>query len=415
MHIDCECIPAPARKGNNAGLTHLLFRFRHVSQVIVIFCLIVFRSYGGQILQVEGHYLVTQYAANKPLPKKVNIDFVVSLGKNKWKICATNQESKDWEALMYDGTNTYDLMPLGNHFTSAEMDTNIFGAPSKKIPFYATVTSGAHYTATAASFVHVYFPWIAFCLPPQSVNPAWPLPATMFTDFLAPYGYRWKVTPLDGRFIKSISFVRDSSLDLSHKDEYLRPLFRYPPTIERLEDVQRGLALRKATPDGYIVSTYSCQAWCNTNNELIPTEASMTRKVTYNRVLYTIWSLAMHVNGITVTKGDIERPRISRLDGKTFIRDFRYYLRSDDRTFPFATYTTADTWESGDNLKLLAERQHYMKYGPKNGDYGLGSGMFKLPRKQRVILVWSLLALISVLAVIVLVRTNIKSTKGRKT
>jgi hypothetical protein len=384
----------------------MVLPFRFVFKLMVIYLLVPTRIHGEQISQVSGKYVVTQYSAGKPLPNTQTIEFTVSLGENKWKIGATNLESQDWETLMFDGTNTYDLMPLGRHFTLSEMDTNIFGAPDGKTPFYGTVVSGNHYLPTSASFVHIYLPWIAYCLPPQSVDLAWPLPATMYADFLAPYGYRWKMESLNNRFIKSIGFIRDSSLDLSYKEEFLRPLFRYPPTVEIYENVERGLDLRKKTPDGYVVGTYTCQKSVEVGNQVIPEVASLTRKVTYDKAIYTVWGLDMHTASIVITNDTIDCPPLL---GNTFIRDYRYYMRTNSKTFPFANYSTAGVWKSNNDSELLAEREHYIKHGPNNRDYGIGSSIFSLQRKGRIILIWSFFAITSLAAMTILVSAK-KST-----
>jgi hypothetical protein len=381
----------------------MLFRLRSFFKLIVVL-LVPAPVYGEQVSQVTGEYVVTQYSGGKPLTKTQTIEFKVSLGEYKWIISATNRESRVGEILMFDGTNTYNFMPLLQDSLSG-MGANIFGIPDGKTPFYGTVISGNHYLPTWANYVHIYLPWIAYCLPPRSVDKAWPLPATLYADFLAPYGYRWDVESLNSKFIKSVSFIRDSSLDLSYKEEFLRPLFRYPPSVKLYENVEAGLELRKKTPDGFVVGTYACQKSIEVGNQIIPEVASLTRKVTYDKVIYTIWSLNMHATSIVITNGSIDCPP---LPGNTFIRDYRYYMRNSNKTFPFATYSTTGAWKSNNDSELLTEREHYLKYGPNNGDYGIGSSAFSLPRKGRIILIWSLLIVTSLLTVIILVSTRKK-------
>jgi hypothetical protein len=383
---------------------------------------------GGQVVEIRGHYVVTNdYAGGRPLPdQNVYADFVVMLGENMWKVCATNrQNAAEWEDLTYDGTNTYLLMPFKSiHWNSSKADHSLFGTPKGESSLFGIVNAGAHYSLTTIRDVYMFYPWMVYCLPPRDVSPDMPLPWESCDFDLYAYGWRWKVTPsTDGKFIGAFKIIRDVSLDLDDKDELLRPTFRYPSTIDGLNRAQRMLAGRKTVPDGFVGPVYSCKEWYKTNGLEIPVVAEFVyntialkstnllrsaKPLTLNDVTPSpAYSIMLEAGQITLKENAIKVPELVDV---AYVRDYRYTRRNESRIYPFAQYEKSGNWKSGNDPELLAQRDDYLKHGPKYGDFGI----FNLREKTRFGLAWLLLISIQVVAITMFVWIKVKNKNQKK-
>jgi hypothetical protein len=112
---------------------------------------------------------------------------------------------------------------------------------------------------------------------------------------------------------------------------------------------------------------------------------------------------------------DEDTIKVPALVGATYVRDFRYTRRSESRIFPFAAYTQSGAWKSGNDPELLAQRDDYLKHGPKYGDYGLPSDLLKLGQENRLVLAWALLALVQVVAIAMITIFILTKTKNKQT
>jgi hypothetical protein len=381
-------------------------------------------SRSEQIITIQGHYVETNYNvfSGKPIlvpvggislegapyvASFVDVGFVATLGKNTWKICATNQ-AHEWETLVYDGTDTYILMPFKSH---VKPDGSFWSPKSEAVSFGA-VNAGNHYSQPSASYIRMFFPWIVYGLHPRDVSPDMPVSWDNYALSLRGYGWRWDVTPsADGRFIEAFKVVRDTSLDLSYKDEFLRPTLIYPETIDQFNMVRDTLMWRKMFPNGTLEAVYTVNSWYRTNNLAVPASAEF-KKYIYAGPTNTVLKadMVLKLDQISVNEDAIKVPALAE---STYVRDFRYRRKNESRIYPFAAYTQSGAWKSGSDPELLAQMNDYLKHGHKYGDYGLSSQLLKLEEKNRLLLTWGLLALVQVAAITIffLTRTKNKQTK----
>ena len=396
--------------------------------IVTFLILAIQLSHSEQVINVQGHYAETNYnLAGKPsiIPVGVgsvadggednmagflNVSFVVTLGKNTWRICATNQ-ANEWETLTYDGTNTYLLTSFKGRVDPRPNKS--FWAPKSGAISLGTVTAGNRYSAPGISYVEMFFPWIVYCLPPRDVSSDMTLPWGNYDISLRDYGWRWNVTPsADGRFIESFKVIRDTSLDLGYKDEFLRPTLRYPGTTEEFDKVQRTLEWRKASPNGSVEAVYTVNEWYKTNNLAVPASVEFEGYIYAGPTNTFRWNdTVLKLDQISIDEDTIKVPALA---GATYVRDFRYRHRNESRIYPFAAYTQSGAWKSENDPELLAQRDDYLKHGPKYGDYGLPSDLLKLEQGNRLVLTWVLLALAQVVAITTiffLTKTKNKQTK----
>src|SRR5208282_820805 len=146
----------------------------------------------------------------------------------------------------------------------------------KEASLCGLVCPGRQYYMVDDSFLRTDIPWIIYCLRPQDiVSDKMISPSAAWRIVIGSYGWRWKdiAASPDGRFLQSFSIVRDASLDLDDKSEFLRPTFEYPVSRDSYEDAMMSLKFRKRTPDGWVAKTYVCTNWYITNGLAIPASA----------------------------------------------------------------------------------------------------------------------------------------------
>ena len=226
------------------------------------------------------------------------------------------------------------------------------------------------------------------------------------------YGWRWKdiSTSPDGRFLQGYSIVRDSSLDLDDKSEFLRPTYVYPRTIDDFEDEMRALADRKSIPDGWVSRTYLCKQWYRTNGLIIPANAEFTANVYSGGKTFLLASAVIKADKISVADGNagMAAPPLAE---EAYVRDYRYTRRNQSRMFPYAEYMVSGAWKSDSDPKLLAEANYQLNHGPKFGDYGLIAKLSSSDNRGRLIFIWLSLLLVSLVAITTLVRNKLKQLR----
>lgn len=380
-----------------AVVNNLQFMFRFS----ILLCLMQSSILGSQVLEIAGHYDVVNYIAGKPSKEQsFSTDFVVRRSETSWDISVTNTDNpQSWEKLVYDGTNSYSLMPYEGHYES-----------DLTVKFFGSVTPSSRYNMTAFSDVDIFIPWIVFALSPSFVTPEMPRPWGYIYKSLAGYGYRWSVIPSeDGRFLAGFKIVRDKSLDLDEKSEFLRPNFAYPQTPEELQRQRMYLESRMGVPNGFLEATYAVDKWLETNGWTIPQESKFVRNAYGGGgVSYPAETIKIKVNQVTVRSGTIMPPALS---DKTFVRDFRYTRRENDRMYRYAEYVQSGTWRAENDPSLVTEQQNYLKHGPKFGHYGFWTTWLVSQKNTKLIIVWALFVISQAVAITLLIRHKLKPNK----
>jgi len=372
------------------------------------FLLASLETSSAQVVRITGKYSIVNYAGGKPVETQ-SVDYAVTLGANSWGITATNRQEQEWESLSYDGTNTYLLMPLKRHFDFSLIDSNTFATPPRESVFFGTINAGPRYNMPVISYVELWFPWMVYCLSPHDVSPDMPLLWKTHTMTLGAYGFRWNIVPSsDGNRIQSIAVVKDKSLDMADKGEFLRPAYDYPRTREWFASQVRSLTSRRGIPNGFVEATYTCGEWYDTSGMVLPKAAEFIQFVYWGERSFPIEALTLKADEAVVINGAVQPPLLT---GPTYVRDYRYASRTEDRIYPYAHYSvTSGAWRSSDDAELLAQREDYLHNGPKFGGFGFNTGV---GFKGRRAFVWALLAFSQVLGITILVRTKLKNnTEG---
>jgi len=391
----------------------ITYKFRVLLAVFGLFA--QSHARGAQMVEIRGHYTaVNLFGGRSPTERNTRVDFVATLGENAWMICATNRQNAEWEVLTFDGTNTYYLMPFSSHFNPSGADKKLFGTPKSDAALFGAINTGAHYSMPSMSHVEMFLPWMVYCLPPQGVSSNMPLPWSNYTRNLEAYGWRWNVTPsANGKFIGAFKVIRDSSFDLSEKNELLRSTLEYPRTAKDLNWLQTTLASRKLIPDGLEGATYVCKEWYKTNNMAIPADVEFRKNLFAGNAKKSValqLISALKVDQIILKEDTIKVPELTEA---AYVRDYRYTLKSENRLYPFAEYAQSGDWKFGNDQELLAQRDNYLRHGPKIGNYGFGSGLLKLSEKSRRVLVWLLLGITQVIALAILVRVMVETQRNK--
>lgn len=269
---------------------------------------------------------------------------------------------------------------------------------------------GREYYTMNMSFVDTHIPWIAYCLQPSDITPHMHTPGVNWRNNVNTYGWRWTnvVASPDGRFLQDFIIVRDTSVDFSDQHELLRTNLEYPRTIDNLQNQNRYLAYRNSIPDGWVTATYACKQWCKTNGYTIPLSVEVTNYVySGGRTLITSSRI---IQADTIGFSEEKTASAPPLAEKSYIRDYRYTRRDDNRMFPYAEYVGSGSWKPDNDPELLAQANRYMKYGPKFGGFGVVSKVFS-PQGGRLIVIWLSLLLVNTIVIVILVRNKLKKTK----
>ena len=289
--------------------------------------------FAEQIIEIYGEYNASAYNPRTHQPyiddRHVHVAFVAIISGNTWKICATNLDNKTTGQLWYNGENTYTL------------NTVSYGEPRSNA-VVATVSPSPFYLAGAADYLDISVPWLTYGLSPNTIilskKGVLDIPLPWLTPRYRPeaYGYKWIITPTsDGWFLDKCVVVRDVSLDLDEKEEFLRPELVYPDTLENLNRYKLILGLRKAIPDGFIEARYECTEWYRTNNISIPLRSE------FKYFMNPHYSFPCFEGSLAATKVIVRNEReniLPEVSKPTQVIDFRYRKANSTRIFRGALY-----------------------------------------------------------------------------
>ncbi len=349
----------------------IVFNLRGLSGCNVFLAVFAHTSYNmtADAITLQGEYTVVEYQGQNAKGQEIlQADFSAHVKANSWSISATNRQNlAKWLQLAYDGTNTVALMPYEGHFAVP--------APQKSKHF-ATISPTWQYFTTVTDELYMFVPWVAFGLSPNNLKAIntellhLPAPWKYSRKNVSAYGYEWRVgAPPNSRFVTKVEVVRNALLDLPFEKELLRPDLIYPATISDY-DRQRDLwAFRKAIPSGFVDATYECLQWRTLNGTAIPASAIFRHfKLAKDGKPYLRFSVTLTVTGASLEEivGDL----LPALTEATYTRDSRYTRRNEARIYRHATYVQPPgKWRAGDDPKLIAEAEEYLKSGPRFGVY----------------------------------------------
>lgn len=344
-------------------------------------------AHGEQTIEVHGEIDAARYAYKLGTPftnTQVHVGFVATLSGDTYKICATNlNNSIWWGMIVHDGTNMFTLNPDGGHMW--------FNEPSKSNSIVATISPSSMYCPDEDDTLGLAAAWLTYGLSPQKVTPnekgfvEFQLPwQTRSIGAISAYGYKWLINPeASARFMEDCQVVRDNSLDLSDKQELLRPASNYPTSRTHRNESSEALMRRRQITNGFVVARYQCTAWHRTNDMSIPATSEFMWFFT-DSATSPGYRAKLRTTAVVVrsnTEALLPSPSLP-----TRIQDYRYKRANATHIFKYAEYTlqAGDDWKSDRDPVLLALAQDHLEHGRRYDDFGSGKNVFA----------WTLLAVL---------------------
>jgi hypothetical protein len=333
-----------------------------------------------------------------PKDTQLSASFAVVLDGQAWSIVATNNaDPADWDMLVFDVTNTICFSPTNR--------VRWRSLPKLKDMMFVSISRD--YDELVQSDIKIYIPWITYGLCPTNVSrnqaglidlpPPWMLPRRN----LGAFGYKWLIEPAsNGRFVDRCAVVRDSALDCQNsRDEFLRPSFDSPVDLDRFQEEEEALRMRKQVPDGFTNCNFTCTKYTNVAGISIPMEATVINfRPDKDK---EIQKAILRANTFTV----YDRPTslLPVRTGPLLVQDYRYRKRNNDRVFQFAEYVLqpSDTWIGPDNVELKRKADNFVEFGHKFDDFGV---WFSLSAKS--LFRWFLVVMILVPPCVILWRSR---------
>jgi hypothetical protein len=323
--------------------------------------------------------------------QEAHSSFAVTFSGDTWKICATNLLNKKWWGeIVWDGTNIYTMEPKGGNYYF-----NIPPAGENLV----TIRGSRTFEVGGDDPLGLAALWVAYGLSPQNVSPdkngrrevglPWEYPRRNPDA----YGYNWVMTPTaDGRFIKDCQMIRDQSLDLNEKEEFLRQEIDYPVGTQERNHFKVGLQIKKSVPSDFMAARYHCAEWCHTNGMTIPAASEFViylfglTNYSNPSSVYAYPYKTAEIKVTTVNVHDEAEKVLTPVTAATHVEDYRYKRMNEKRVFRYAEYklSSGDSWKSGNDPKLLAQAEYGLKHGPRLGELNVAS---------RNVVAWVLLAL----------------------
>jgi len=332
-------------------------------------------SYGQDTIQVTGEFEVYHYntvTGDVFTNETAQAAFSFTLSGEAWSIYATNMAASGkglrtpWEGLIYDGTNTYTLMP------------NYTDGHGKSHPIRATILPGPFFLRDYDEFLDFEVIWLTYGLRPGKVqannNGVVEIPLPWYDSRWHPfaYGAEWKIAPSeDGRFISQCQVLANTNLDLSIEEELRRLTFNYPENLGGRNHAVEVIGLRRDQfPHGFVQAVYKCTEWYRTNTFTIPMASEETRFVNQWRPGKLRLRGLVRASGVTVRSG-LERLLPAEMAEETFVADYRFRRTNDTRFLPFIEYVipASEKWKSDNDPALIREANVALKTATRF-DYG---------------------------------------------
>ncbi len=361
-------------------------------------------AYGQKTIVLTGQYDVYHYTGRgKQLFTNYtrHVAFTFTLSGQARSIFATNIDTNPeglglrtpWEGWIFDGTNSYTLMP--------ELDTN------NGYAVYATISPGQCFLRDYDESLDFYTIWLAYGLSstnlPATKSGVVEIPLPWYNTRGSPFshGFEWKITPSpDARFMSECQVSRNTNLDLSDDAEMSRPDVVGPLTLSGRNNWKELLRVRQLSyPQGTVLAVYKCKQWCPTNQVTLPINSE---EIFADNIQATNKpTVQAQVRGINVTVREDLEQLLPLLTAKTRVRDYRFRTenRSMDAISPRIEYQLApgDSWNKPD---ILRDAQNQRMFFPAKFKF--------VDAKHRSHFTWLLLVVILAPLVIIVFKSKHK-------
>jgi hypothetical protein len=329
-----------------------------VTTILIFIC---HSSYGGKTTEVQGSYDTYDFnpqTGARFTNQTVHATFDCKFSGVEWSIFATNSADNEtnygsrtpWEGLIYDGTNTYTLVPD-------------FELAKTNYPMRSTISPGEQFLRDYDENLNFHVLWMTYGAHPSNIstnkNGIIDIPLPWMTARIHPgaFGFEWKITPsADGRFISECQVFRNTNVDLAVGDEMRRPGIDPPYTLPLRNRFTELLNLRsRLKPQGFHEVAYKCNDWFVTNGLSIPASSEFLRY--HNRTFSQIPACRASVKASTITSHEGFEHLVPPILQKTFVADYRYNRIQGDRIVPRIEYVLnpGDLWKP-DNAPELQKK-----------------------------------------------------------
>jgi hypothetical protein len=376
----CATTPWLYRKGK--GL------LKSAGQIFVIFLLLAAPQFSraDPTIRIDGILDASRYNAVLGTPfsnTTVQVGFTVAISNDKWQICVTNLKNDEWWGEIFcDSTNIYTLNPEGDLWLSAH--------PTSTNHVFSTISTAPLYIAPVDDTLGLATLYVTYALSPRHIVPGGaggmqlPLPWNLGRSSPKGNGFRWIVTT-NSDFIESFQIIRDKSLDLSDRDEMLRPDIDFPHEVGERNSYLVSLNYRRSIPNGYLQAEFASTSTYDTNHTRIPKSSEMK---------YYFYSSGKHPYIYPIYKSYLKATNLALLndfqfelpppDIQTYVHDYRYKKLANNRLFDYADYKlqAGEKWKAADDPSLMQQREYYLEHGPR---------LFSFVTRK-MILVWLLFA-----------------------
>ncbi len=353
-------------------------------------------------VEKEGIWISGDYDyifSNGAPPKTSTYHFVAVTASDGWSISITNSNNpKEWGLMQSDGV---DIFTIG---TDTLNNYKVFG--------YA-YPGPIYIPAAPQNSVKFFFPWTVFHLSPRMILEKEKKGMEMVGPWssrisLTSFGSKWETTyGEEGRIIKSLKVIRDSSLDLKTVDDELRRPglvfpFEFGTRERRLEQLKR----RKEFPDGFVKAVYECDKVFKTNGIIVPSAARFAAYWPDWKNLQSpgrlLFELHLRLGTVRILSGE-QIPELVAAS-ETRVWDYRYEVANKRTKFNRAEYMLqpGEPFPTSRDPKLLAQAEKWLKHGP---------GYDHLQSRRRGI--WAAMAAITSIGIGLLIFLAIRKHKNK--
>lgn len=322
--------------------------------------------YGLDGYRIQGTITVNAYnpiSGREYENQQANSHFSVVLYKNAYQLQIDCENRPGWKiSCTYDGENFLVLPPSESIFSA---DSPI-KEDAKQL---AILSSEPIPKLDAPDRLGISMLWITFCLQSHISSGAiannTEIPLLWWYPRVNPmgYGYRWQVSATDDKlFAKSVSIVRDSSLDLDKAGEFNRLGINVENTVSEKNRFTKILKIRSEQPDGFEVGRFTASSFVKDTGVPIPASAEL---IIHNQKLndathywrrYTVTTQRVEI----VKNVDISLPTI---DKDTAVQDFRLTEKRGAKFYRVSEYNLArsGSWPQKDDSMLISRREQFFR------------------------------------------------------
>jgi len=292
-----------------------------------------------------------------------------------WSLSSTNLATGWWQSVVFDGTDTYIVLPSGSDdydesLRVRKIDPTLNLAFVSRGPLPLLITDDVGQVCTL---------WVCFCssqanrnLRSSDSNLNWPLLGWRPRKRLDAWGFRWSIVARTNSvgsnldFPATIEMVRDPGLDAKDFDAALKiPEYEYPMIASDRADAEIDWAVLKSYDQGSLGAKYEAKEWSNYQGLSVPKNAELSywRSGKKQGKFHRITVFVDLVEDLQPTPHSAPPFQV-----KTRVDDYRFQEKGPEKHFTSATYVArkGELWRKIDDQGLKDQQTAWRQRGPKN-------------------------------------------------